>query len=39
MAIGNTKIMDLDSHLVGDVPSWERFIDDAWTPTFRSGCR
>src|ERR1041385_5032205 len=30
MPIGNTKIIDLDSHLVGDVPNWERFIDDAW---------
>jgi hypothetical protein len=30
MPIGNSKIIDLDSHLVGDVPSWERFIDDAW---------
>jgi predicted TIM-barrel fold metal-dependent hydrolase len=30
MPIGATKIIDLDSHLVGDVPSWERFIDDEW---------
>jgi predicted TIM-barrel fold metal-dependent hydrolase len=30
MPIGDTRIIDLDSHLVGDVPNWERFIDDAW---------
>jgi predicted TIM-barrel fold metal-dependent hydrolase len=30
MPIGDTAIIDLDSHLVGDVPNWERFIEDAW---------
>ena len=32
MPIGDTKIIDLDSHLVGDVPNWERFIEDEWRP-------
>ena len=32
MPIGDTKIIDLDSHLVGDVPNWERWIEDEWKP-------
>jgi uncharacterized protein len=30
MPIDGVKVIDLDSHLVGDVPSWERFIDEEW---------
>ncbi len=30
MPIGNTKIIDLDAHLVGDVAHWDEFIEEEW---------
>ncbi|MDE0213703.1 MAG: hypothetical protein OXN22_06430, partial [Deltaproteobacteria bacterium] len=30
MAINGTKVIDLDSHLVGDVANWKHCIEDAW---------
>ena len=30
MAYNGTKIVDFDSHLVGDVAQWANFIDDQW---------
>ena len=30
MAINGTKVIDLDSHLVGDVANWKDCIEDAW---------
>ncbi len=32
MPIGGTKIIDLDSHLVGDVAHWPEFIEEPWRP-------
>src|SRR6266545_4841774 len=30
MPIGDTKVIDLDNHLVGDVESWDQFIEPEW---------
>ena len=30
MAINGTKVIDLDSHLVGDVGNWKHCIEEAW---------
>src|ERR1043166_8708968 len=32
MAIDGMKVIDLDSHLVGDLESWEQTIEDQWRP-------
>ena len=32
MAIDGMKVVDLDSHLVGDLESWEQTIEDRWKP-------
>ena len=32
MAIDGMKVVDLDSHLVGDLESWEQTIEDKWKP-------
>ena len=32
MAIDGMKVIDLDSHLVGDLESWEQTIEDHWRP-------
>ena len=32
MAIDGMKVIDLDSHLVGDLESWEQTIEDRWRP-------
>src|SRR5689334_16739738 len=32
MAIDGMKLVDLDSHLVGDLESWEQTIEDSWRP-------
>jgi uncharacterized protein len=32
MPIDEVKIIDLDAHLVGDVPNWESCIDEDWRP-------
>ncbi len=32
MAIDGMKVIDLDSHLVGDLESWEQTIEDEWRP-------
>jgi uncharacterized protein len=30
MPLGSVPVIDLDNHLVDDLPSWERWIDPAW---------
>ena len=32
MAIDGMKVVDLDSHLVGDLESWEQTVEDKWRP-------
>jgi aminocarboxymuconate-semialdehyde decarboxylase len=32
MPINGVKIIDLDSHLVGDVPNWPQWIEEDWKP-------
>ena len=32
MAIDGMKVIDLDSHLVGDLENWEQTIEDNWKP-------
>jgi len=32
MAIDGMKVIDLDSHLVGDLDSWEQTIEENWKP-------
>jgi predicted TIM-barrel fold metal-dependent hydrolase len=32
MAIDGMKVIDLDSHLVGDLESWEQTIEERWKP-------
>jgi len=30
MAIDGMKVIDLDSHLVGDLESWDQTVEDNW---------
>jgi predicted TIM-barrel fold metal-dependent hydrolase len=32
MAIDGMKVIDLDSHLVGDLESWDQTVEDKWRP-------
>ena len=32
MPIGGTKVIDLDSHLVGDTSHWSEFMEEEWRP-------
>ena len=32
MAIDGMKVVDLDSHLVGDLESWDQTVEDKWRP-------
>ena len=37
MAIDGMKVIDLDSHLVGDLESWDQTVEDNWRDLFCPG--